>query len=184
MSILKRDPPYAGTTVPPETTWAQVEKLLLDYGAEAVRRTRVKGGATIIEFVLTTDNGGVVNQFACQITSPTITRRRKGLRKNEWGGTQRGVVTTTDDAAAARLSLWYIKSLLEAASYGLVSAERAFMPFIKFALPNGGTTTAGEIMEQAIREGKAPTIGGFDHYVPALPEKKEGRKVIDIERSP
>ena len=45
MSILKRDPPYAGTTVPPETTWAQVEKLLLDYGAEAVRRTRVKGGA-------------------------------------------------------------------------------------------------------------------------------------------
>ena len=70
MSILKRDPPYAGTTVPPETTWAQVENLLLDYGAEAVR------------------------------------------------------------------------------------------------------------------EGKAPTIGGFDHYVPALPEKKEGRKVIDIERSP
>ena len=179
MSIARREPPYAGTTVPTETTWAQVEKLLMDYGAEAVRKTRMKDGGTTIEFVLTTDTGGVQQRFACQITSPMIIRKRKGMVKNEWGGTRRGIVTTTDEAAAARLSLWYIKSLLEAASYGLVSVERVFMPFIKFSLPDGRTTTAGEIMERAIQEGKAPTIGGFDHYVPALPEKKA--QVIDVQ---
>ena len=180
MSIIKRDPPYAGTTVPPETTWAQVENLLLDYGAEAVRRTRVKGGATIIEFVLTTDNGGVVNQFACQITSPTITRRRKGLIKNEWGGTQRGVVTTTDDAAAARLSLWYIKSLLEAASYGLVSAERAFTVLI---LPMDRWVT---VALQAGAELRVPRP--FKWLDPRGREQKSGRPallfILDPEKRP
>lgn len=177
--IHRKEPPYAGTTIAVEKTWAEIERLLMDYGAEAVRRTRLKNGSTTIEFALTTDTGGVTKQFVCQITQPTITRKRRRKVNNQWGRPITTVVNEDDDAAAARLTHWYIKSLLEAAAYGLMSVEKVFMTHIKFQLGDGTTTTAGELMERSMVDGKAPTISGFDHAQPALPEKRQPAQVIE-----
>lgn len=169
MTFRRSEPPYEDTGVAPSRTWAQVQELLAGYGAEAVRITQTMGGVTTVEFILATSTGGVERRFVCSVTSPVIVRERRRLIKDSGGYSHRETVHEKDPAAEARMTYWYIKSLLEAASFGMMSVERVFMTHIKFALPDGSTVTAGEVMERAIGEGKAPTVQGFDQMRPALP---------------
>ncbi len=180
MTLVRREPPYEGSVVPPERSKAQIEKLLLDHGAEGVRITTLRGGAVQVEFVIEVESKGVRSRFACRIDSPTIERHVKRMVKDQYGYATKKLVTERDMTAELRLMHWYIKSLVEAASYGLLSAERIFMSHILFALPEGGQATAGEIIERAVAEGRAPTVLGFSgESRPALkPAKPEA---IDAE---
>lgn len=182
MPIVRKEPPYEGSTVAPTLTRAQVEKLLLEYGAEAVRWTTMKDGSASVEFIIETATGGVAKRFACRISTPSITRTRKRLVKPYEGSsyTEKRVVQERDQTAEYRLLHWYVKSLVEAASYGLMSVERVFFTHILFTLPDGTSTTAGEIAERAISRGQAPVVPGFDAQ-PALPPPKEGQKAMDAE---
>jgi hypothetical protein len=148
VTVVRREPPYRDTHTPVSATRGAIEKLLLDYGAEGVRTTSLRDGTTHVEFVLETETGGVLRRFACRVGTPVIMRKRGGAH-------------VRDNAAEMRMVYWYLKSLVEAASFGLMSAERVFFSHIVFALPGGGDATAGEIAERAIASGKALPVPGF-----------------------
>ena len=177
MTLRKLQAPYEGTTVAPSITKAQIEKLLLEAGAEAVRWTTGKDGSSVLEFILETDAQGVQRRFGVQIKSPTIIReRRRMVKEPGWYSAQKKLVHERDNAAEARMVHWYVKSLVEAAQFGLASVEQIFASHITVSLPSGETTTVGEVMEKSVRTGRLPTIEGFDQAGPALPPPPEEKR--------
>ena len=149
--LVKKEQPYAQTEVPVERTKAQIERMLLDAGAEAVRITTMATGEVTVEFVLETKVGGIQKKFGVQLKSPLIERER---------GTKYNRFTERDQKAEVRMLHWYLKSLLEAAQYGLMSVERIFFSHIMFHLSDGSTATAGEMAAQALIGGNPALLPG------------------------
>ena len=149
--LVNKEQPYAQTEVPVERTKAQIERMLMDAGAEAVRITTMATGEVTVEFVLETEMHGVRKKFGVQLKSPLIERQR-GSRYNKF--------TERDYRAEIRMLHWYLKSLLEAAQYGLMSTERIFFSHIMFHLPDGSTATAGEMAAQALIGGNPALLPG------------------------
>ena len=177
MTIKMREPPYEKTTVASSVTKAQIEKLLLEAGADAVRWTTGKDGSATLEFIIETQVEGVHRRFGVQIKSPTIIREHRRLVKEPgWYSAQKRLVHERDNAAEARMMHWYVKSLVEAAQFGLMSVEQVFASHITVSLPSGETTTVGEVMERSVRTGRLPTIEGFDQARPALPPAKDEKR--------
>ena len=149
--LVGKEQPYAQSQVPVERTKAQIERMLLDAGAEAVRITTMATGEVTVEFVLETKVGGIQKKFGVQLKSPLIERQR-GSRYNRF--------TERDQKAEIRMLRWYLKSLLEAAQYGLMSTERIFFSHIMFHLADGSTATAGEMAAQALIGGDPLLLPG------------------------
>lgn len=149
--LVTKEPPYAGSEVPVERTKAQIERMLLDAGAEAVRITTMASGEVTVEFVLETELSGIHKKFGVQIKSPLI-ERKKGTRYNRF--------IERDQKAELRMLHWYLKSLLEAAQYGLMSTERIFFSHIMFRLSDGSTATASEMAANALISGSPALMPG------------------------
>lgn len=151
--IKRRDPPYAGTVVAPDRTLAQVQELLFEYGCEAVQVTRDQLGRVELRFAVEVEVQGVHRKIAVRIEPPLLTVTR---------GKGRGKTTYSDPARSYRLLYWYLKSKLEAISYGLVSAEKEFFSQVLISLASGETKTIGEVTEQAFAQGDSLFLPGIE----------------------
>ncbi len=186
VTVVHREPPYEKSPTPAERSKMEIEKLLLNYGAEGVRMTTMKDGRVMVEFVLETETGGTARRFACRVETPLIERERSRLVK-EPGAYYAGrkTIIERDTRAELRLLYWYLKALVEASAYGLLSAERTFYSHIVFSLPDGTQATAGEVAEKMISEGKAPVIPGFGESArPALPGPRPEPQEAEFTVSP
>ena len=183
MTVARKEPPYESTTVPIERSKTAIEKLLMDYGAEGVRMTTMRNGTVSVEFILETEANGVRRRFFCRVDTPVIERKHQEMVKEPGRYfPEKKTVTERDPRAELRMVYWYLKALTEAATYGLMSAERTFFSHILFALPDGSQSTAGELAEQAIGDGRAPTVPGFGEATrPALAAPRNRGNVQDAE---
>lgn len=145
--------PYYDTVVPPERTQAEIAKLLYEYGAEAVRWTTTRAGQSQIEFVLKMQSTGATQQCITVRVSPPIFAKRDGSH---------------NQAQSMRLLHWWLKSKLEAVYYGLTTAESEFLAEIVGALPDGSSSTIGDLIVPKICAG---AIDSGD-LLRALPAKK------------
>jgi hypothetical protein len=166
--IHPKEPPYTGTVVAPERTLSQIQQLLLDYGCEAVQVTRDSMGRVEIQFAVEVEVQGVRRKVAVRVEPPLLAvTRGRGYNK----------VTTADPARSYRLLYWYLKSKLEAISYGLVSAEKEFFAQVLVALPGGGSTTIGDMAEESIVKGGSMFLPGISlEKRPQLPEPKPAER--------
>jgi hypothetical protein len=154
--IRPKKPPYLDTSVNADRTYAEIQRMLLDAGCEGVQVTRTAIGEVTIRFGLEVEVQGVRKRIGCELRPALLAQRKRQH------GTYGSLVTTTNEAATARLAWWYLKSKIEAVQYGLVSAEREFFSQILVALPEGGTGTIGDMAERSVMNGGQVILPGLD----------------------
>lgn len=168
--IRRTKPPYQGTQVSAEKTKFQISELLKKYGVEGQRWTEYHS-ETVLEFILSVEVQGTQKEITIKVQPPQILEERRLWNKNT-GRTEK--MKVQNEAVSMRLLFHWLKSKLEAVSWGLVSAEKEFLSNIMMRLPEG-ETTVGERLESMIHEGNLEKN--------LLPAPKREEKVIDAEVS-
>ena len=149
--------PYSDTSIAPEMTQGKIQRMLYDYGAKAVQWTEV-GDQVELKFIITDDKG---RPFTVRVRPPMLVSRKR--TQGKYGS----LANFVNKAASFRLLWWWLKSKLEAVSYGLVTFEQEFLANIAGHLPGGEEVTVGDLL--------IPKLAGMDltDLARALPAPKE-----------
>ena len=162
--------PYSGTTIPPERTKADIEKMLRDYSIHDIQWTTFEG-QTNLKFLWKFTIKGVQKQVRFQFSPPPIPST-----KRSWTGMRYERVHVKLEATSYRLLWHYLKNKLEAVRWGLQSLEKEFLSQAVMSLPNGKTTTVGERIQEVYDAVSSPAL----EYKQTETEKREP-KVIEVE---
>jgi hypothetical protein len=144
MTHLAKEIPYRNSHVPYSSTKNDIEEMLKEAGAIALRWTEtpdsMKGNALpILEFILPSELKGVAKQFGVRIQAPLLSDRKRGSN---------GYITTPNKNASMRLLFWYLKARLEAVRFGLEDIFDAFMSRVINSLPDGRKVTLSETIRE------------------------------------
>lgn len=161
--------PYEHTTIPPERTKGEIEKLLKDHGISDIQWTTYKGD-TILRFLWHLTIKGIEKEIMFEFKPPIIDTKK--MIQTKYGRTK---ATVQLEATAYRLLYWYLKNKLEAVQFGLQSIEKEFLSQAVVALPNGKETTVGESIESVLETVRSPALA----YRPEC-EEEQNHKVIDL----
>lgn len=159
--------PYSNTTISPERTKADIEKLLREHGIEDIQWTSFQGKTTLAFAWTFTVNGkekGVLFEFSPPMIPTT---------KRTWTGMRYERVTVNLEATAYRLLWHYLKNKLEAVRWGLESMEKEFLSHAVYQLENGQETTVGEHIEELMNTLKSPAL--------SFKKERDETKIIDAE---
>lgn len=157
--------PYSNTTIPPERTKADIEKMLRDYSIHDIQWTTLEG-QTNLKFLWKFTIKGVTKQVMFQFSPPVIPST-----KRSWTGMRYERVHVNLEATSYRLLWHYLKNKLEAVRCGLQSLEKEFLSQAVMSLPNGKTTTVGERIQEVYDVVSSP----------ALEYKRTEPKIIEVE---
>jgi hypothetical protein len=157
--------PYSNTTIPPERTKADIEKMLKEHGIQDIQWTTFEGQTTL-RFLWKFTIKGVEKQVLFQFSPPIIPST-----KRSWTGMRYEKVHVNLEATSYRLLWHYLKNKLEAVRWGLQSLEKEFLSQAVMNLPGGGSTTVGERI-QAVYEVVSS---------PALEYRRDDSKIIDVQ---
>lgn len=160
---INRNPPYSDTTVPMERTKAEIEMLLKSYGVKGTRWTSMEGQDDLLEFVVDAEIRGVKKQLGIGVRPPHII-----IRKRVRG---QGMVNTENLNQEYRLLYHWIKSKIEAVCWGLSTIEKEFLSEVTMKLPDGRTTSVGEIVLNLVGENRLqslPFMGDKSHPEPVI----------------
>jgi len=141
---LAQKPPYSDTTIPYGKSKSDIEEMLKEFGAKALRWTETPASmqyveCPILEFILEVEIKGVQKQIGVRIQPPMLVKTTgKGYRRRN----------TSNPAASMRLLYWYLKSKMEATMFGLDDAFETFMSKVMISLPDGTTETMGKVVEE------------------------------------
>lgn len=91
----------------------------------------------------------------------------------------RDKVNTENPNQEYRLLFYWIKSKIEAVTWGLSTIEQEFLSNITTALPNGRVTSVGEIIAGLLAEDKLKGLP----FVAEKDRQKADGKIIDVEPS-
>jgi hypothetical protein len=164
---------YKSTTISPERTKADIDKMLKDFGI-TTRAWITKEGEDVLIFEWKVDVNGVIKNIAFELRPPEI-RESKRVWNQKISRTEK--MNVRNDAVAYRLLFNYIKNKLEAIRVGMVTVENEFMAHIKFSLRNGSSTTIGENFAQLMSGNRLQNA--LDYQEPQGPRNVTGEKVID-----
>ena len=157
--------PYSTTTIPPERTKADIEKMLKDYGIHDIQWTTLEGQTTL-KFLWKFTIKGLERQVMFQFSPPVIPST-----KRSWTGMRYEKVHVNLEATSYRLLWHYLKNKLEAVRWGLQSLEKEFLSQAVMQLPNGKTATVGERIQEIYDAVRSP----------ALEYKRAEPKIIETE---
>lgn len=158
--------PYEHTTIAPERTKADIEKLLNEHNIHDVQWTTYQG-KTSLKFLWKLNVKGVEREILFQFSPPEIPSN-----KRVWTGTRTECVSVNLTATAYRLLWHYLKNKLEAVRWGLESMEKEFLSHAVVSLPDGSITTVGDKIEDVYEAVRSPAL--------EAPRKMNGR-IIDAE---
>ena len=159
--------PYEHTTIPPERTKADIEKMLKEHGIQDIQWTTYHGD-TILRFMWKLTVKGVEKEILFEFKPPVIPSN-----KRQWNGTRYETIHVTLDATSYRLLWHYLKNKLEAVRWGLESMEKEFLSHAVVALPNGQETTVGEHIQDVYESVRSPALA-------YKPHQHEDAKIIDM----
>ena len=150
--IISKKPPYSSTTVDPERTQAQINKLLRDYGISKYQWTNdFDHNKVLLSMMVEAEIQGVKKEIQITIEPPTFAAKRSTwnprLGKNE-------VVYAPNWAQSYRLLFYWLKAKIEAVAYGLTTIEKEFLSQVMMTLPTGEQKTVGAILEANIVSGR------------------------------
>jgi hypothetical protein len=146
--------PYEHTTIAPERTKADIEKLLKEHGITDTQWTTYQG-QSILCFLWQLTVKGVKKEIMFEFKPPLIeTQKRVWSRQDN-----RTIKATVQlEATSYRLLFWYLKNKLEAVKYGLQSMEKEFLSQAVVSLPDGRKTTVGESILDVLEMVQAPAL--------------------------
>lgn len=169
--IIKRKPPYAGTTADPDKTRGQIDKLLRDYGVSGVQWvTDYDHNRVGLAFMVEAEIKGVKKQINIKIEPPLFVSVRRTWNPRI-GRYEK--VESPNWAQSFRLMYYWLKVKIESVAYGLTPIEQEFLSQVMVKLPSGEQTTMGVALSGVVSTGQL-----------ALEEKRtdEGRgQVMDAE---
>ena len=169
-SRVPKEPPYRDTEVPYTRTKGEIELLLKTYGVKGVRWTSIEGRDDVLEFLAEPIIRGFKKAITITVSPPHIIIQKK----------IKGQVRDTENLDQEyRLLFYWIKSKIEAITWGLSTIEREFLSQITTALPDGRTVSVGDIIEERIAEDKLPSLSYFGEE-PRGQVPKEKRPIIDV----
>lgn len=149
---LNRKPPFANTAIDPDKSRSEIDNMLQDFGCEAVNwTTDWKNNKVELKFVMTTEIEGVQRKFLVDITPPTFASKHRSWNKLTGRNEE---VYAPNFAQSMRLLFWWLKSKLEAVTYGLSTAENEFLSQVMTQLPSGEVTTIGKMVVGDMASGK------------------------------
>lgn len=144
MTHLSRQPPYWDTGIPSGRTKADIDEMLREFGAKALRWTETSDSMQfkempILEFLLEVEMRGVKKQIGVRIQAPLLAGPKgRGYSK----------IFKPNMNASMRLLYWYLKSRMEASLYGLDDVFETFMSKVMVSLPDGSSSTMGKVVEE------------------------------------
>ena len=165
---LNRNPPYMDTSVPYERTKAEIEILLRSYGVKGIRWTSLEGQDDVLEFIIEAEVQGVKKQLGIAVKPPHIT-----IKKRLPG---RGIVNVENVNQEYRLLFHWIKSKIEAVVWGLSTIEKEFLSEVMLRLPDGRSSTVGEVVIDLMSQNSLQSLPFFGQ---SQVERKES-KIIDM----
>lgn len=164
--------PYADTPVPYTRTKGEIELLLNTYGVKGVRWTSLQGQADVLEFIVETEVRGVKKTIVISVKPPQIFVKKRPHGRGP-------ILTVRNPDQEYRLLFYWIKSKIEAVTWGLSTIEREFLSQITTALPDGRTVSVGDIIEERIAEDKLPSLSYFGES-PRERIRDDRKPVIDV----
>lgn len=139
MSVTKMKAPYNTTTKDPDTTMADINKLLKKYGISEIQWTTFwETNIVELRFAVTQPDG---KKIGVKLVPPAFKAKRRtwNTKKNRYE-----TLDAPNWSQSLRLLYWYVKAKLEAVSYGLVDFDKEFLGDIITKLPNGREGTVIE----------------------------------------
>lgn len=135
---------YKSTTISPERSKADIDKMLKDFGI-ATRAWITKDGDDLLIFEWKIDIEGVIKNISFELKPPEIREMKRCWNQKTCRYEK---VNVRNDAIAYRLLFNYIKNKLEAIRVGMVTVENEFMSQIKLSLRDGSSVTMGQSLGQ------------------------------------
>ena len=143
MTHLNREIPYNNTDIPYSRSKSNIDEMLKEFGANALRWTETEASMLgtempILEFILEIKLNGIFKKIRVKIQPPLLKKTTgRGYNKKH----------LPNPNASMRMLYWYLKGRLEATIYGLDDIFETFMSRIMTQLPNGEETSIGEIIK-------------------------------------
>lgn len=138
--IPRIKPPYDRTEIDVIKSQNDIQKLLLEYGAEGIQWIVFRDALPRLAFIIEADINGIRKKVGVQI-DPPITRPKNSPQGINY-------------KQSMRLLYWYIKSKLESVAYGVKTFEKEFLDDIVYRLPDGREGKVGDMILKQISEGK------------------------------
>lgn len=161
---------YSSTTIPPERTKADIEKLLKEHGIKDIQWTTLHDESNL-KFIHHFTLKGVEKTVGFELRPPYIAKKVRQYNKKTYGY---DIIEVPNDPQAYRLLFWYLKNMLLAVEYGMTTLEQVLMSHIIISLPSGEQTTLGKPLLQAIESGTVEKLL-------SLPStSRNEKKVIDV----
>jgi hypothetical protein len=161
--ITPKKAPYSDTSVDPDRTIAEINKMLRAYGISNYQWTTMWERHVVqLRFAIETAPGkGVM----IRVSPPTFLAKRR-----TWDAKagRHVVVEAPNWAQSLRLLLYWLKAKVESVAYGLREVEEEFLADILVKTPDGREATVAELVRPALESGEAELV------VPALKGETEG----------
>ena len=154
--IKPKKAPYATTTKDPDTSIADINRMLRSYGINDIQWTTLWDAKRVeLRFMVEKEAGKSVGIL---IIPPLFAaKRRTWIEK-------RGRYETIESPSwsqSMRLLYWWLKVKIESIAYGLREVEEEFLHDVLVRLPDGTETTIGSAIMPGLKEGKLdlPQLG-------------------------
>jgi hypothetical protein len=164
----KKSYPYSGTDVTVERSRSEIDTLLRKYNIRGSQWSTVWERNFIelrfpVEFV----DHGLRKMVTVILRPPDFESEHR-----TWSPTKGNVTVRTPDLKAAmRCLYYYVKTKLEAVTYGLTSLEEEFLSQVAYSLKDGTETTVGKILTKVIVQEKMEQLA-LEQQRPANKEKQ------------
>lgn len=119
--ITRKKPPYDRTEIDVNKSQIEIQKILLEYGAEGIQWIVFRDELPKLAFIIEVEINSIKKKVGVQIDPPLIHRNNR----------------TVNYEQSMRLLYWYVKSKLEAVAYGVKTFEKEFLDDIVYRLPDG-----------------------------------------------
>lgn len=150
--IISRRPPYSSTTIDPDKTQMDIDKLLKSYGVQGTQWTkRYDLNQIELSFIIETEIKGVRKNIGIKVSPPLFLAKRKTWDSKSG---RHIVVEAPNYAQSFRLLYFWLKVKLESVAYGMFAVEEEFLSQVMINLPNGTRTTMGVWVETSVSEGR------------------------------
>ena len=170
---MRKSIPYANTTIAPEQTKAEIEKLLKEHGIRDIQWTSYQGETTL-KFLFKVQVRGVEREIMFAFKPPNIDMKKRTYNRSRYCYE---TVTMDNAPVSYRLLYWYLKTKLEAVQFGLESVEKEFMSHIMVALPDGKGITLGEKLTEVVEMARLPNFTDKK----AITAESEAEKVVEAD---
>lgn len=157
MPIVRKKAPYGGTEKDPETTMADINKMLKAYGVSEMQWTTFWESHVVeLRFAIKNSDG---KRIGVKLVPPAFAAKRKtwNAKKGKYE-----IIDAPNWSQSMRLLYWFLKSKLEAVAYGLRDFESEFLGDLIVKLPDGRESTVSEAFKNRLPGLELPELDEGD----------------------